>query len=579
MAVEKEKGKKGIRIWGLSNKLLLVIIPVLIISFAVTGVLIFTNAGRTLLTNSKLTFEAESERQLLILENEMLSSTGSRNLESAATQLAQFTRKRDSIYQLVNDLVIMKNGYAFLVDTNEAVIVAHRDEKIMGTSFSQYNKGSFMGDILAQLQSGNTELFTASDRRVEYYVKAFYIPDTPYVMVTCVDQSTILSELADLLTKVIIVFAVVIFVVVAVIVIFLRIALRPMQKLTDILGDIADGDFTVSISPKGRDEIAVMGRSLNNFVEIMRDVISDIIAVSDRLDESSKKTKQVSNTLNEAADAQADSMSDVKITLDQVASSIQDLAVHATTLSDVVNETNQRGSQAKDNMRQTVAVASQGRADMEEVNLAMVSIVDSMGQLEAIVDEVGASTEQINSMVAIISDISDQTNLLSLNAAIEAARAGEAGKGFAVVAEEIRKLAEVSASSASKISSIIDQVNSQVSYMVQQTGQSVTSIKNNSGKITASCEIFERIYQKVGDTDNVLTEIVERIAHVDDVATNIAALTQEQSASTEEILASTEVLAQASLQLSQDSHMVASSADDVSSAAFSLAEHMRKFRI
>ena len=62
--------------------------------------------------------------------------------------------------------------------------------------------------------------------------------------------------------------------------------------------------------------------------------------------------------------------------------------------------------------------------------------------------------------------------------------------------------------------------------MVQQTSQSVTYIKNNSEKITASCEIFERIYQNVTDTDNMLTEIVERIAHVDDVATNIAALSE-----------------------------------------------------
>lgn len=575
----KQIKKKGIKIFGLSSKLLSLIVPTLIVSFAITGLIIFINTGKTLLANAKTTFEAQSETYLLTLENEMLSSTGSRNLESAATQLTQFTRKREGVYQMVMDMVIMGDGYAFLINTDEEAIVAHRDEKIMGTSLSQYSRGSFIGDIIAQVQAGNTELFTVSNRLSEYYVKAFYIEDTPYIMVTCINQSGILSELARLLYTVAIVFAIVIFIVVIVIVVFLRITLKPMQKLTDMLTNITDGDFTVSINPKGRDEIAVMGRSLNNFVEIMRDVISDIRGVSDQLDDSSKKTKEISETLNEAADSQADSMSDVKITLDQVASSIQELAIHATTLSGVVNETNQRGSQAKENMQQTVTVASQGRTDMEAVNLAMESIVDSMSHLEEIVDEVGASTEQINTMVGIISDISDQTNLLSLNAAIEAARAGEAGKGFAVVADEIRKLAEVSASSASNISSIIAQVNSQVSYMVQQTAKSVTDIKSNSEKITASCDIFERIYQNVTDTDNVLTEIVERIAHVDDVATNIAALSQQQSASTEEILASTEVLTKASLQLSQDSHVVASSADDVSNASFSLAEHMRKFRI
>ena len=335
----------------------------------------------------------------------------------------------------------------------------------------------------------------------------------------------------------------------------------------------------MSMSAKGNDEIALMCRSLNDFVEIMRNVISDIRDISDQLNHSSDSTKKIAVTLNDAAASQADSMSDVKVTLDQVAAGVQELALHATTLSGVVNGTNEQGGLAKQNMQQTVNVASQGRADMEEVSAAMDSIVSSMGQLEQIVDKVGASTEQINTMVGIISDISDQTNLLSLNAAIEAARAGDAGRGFAVVADEIRKLAEVSASSAAQISDIIGQVNSQVSYMVQQTSQSVAYIRDNSEKIAASREIFERIYQNVTETDEMLSDIVGQIAHVDDVATNIAALSQEQSASTEEILASTEVLATASLQFASDSQQVSQSADHVSEASFSLAEHMRKFKI
>lgn len=579
MAKKKKIKKNGPKIFGLSKKLLLVIIPLLVVSFMVTGVIIFSRTGETLLKNAKATFETEAYMNVTSVENTIYSTTGSKSMKTAIVQLNMIPSKLDTIYEAVNNVVILDSGYAFMLDTSKNQIVAHRDETIAGTLLTDYSEGSFMGDIITQVRAENTELFSVSDGRSQYYVLLSFIEDTPFVIVSCIDEASILSELTQLLATIAGIFVFVILLVILVIVIFLRITMKPMQTLTDTLTSITDGDFTVKVSSKGKDEIALMGSSLNNFVEIMRDVISDIRDVSGQLDNSSKTTKQISAALNQSADSQADSMSDVKVTLDQVASGVQELALHASTLSDVVNETNQRGNQAKENMQQTVTVASQGRSDMEEVNHAMDSIVESMSHLEEIVDKVGSSTEQINTMVGIISDISDQTNLLSLNAAIEAARAGEAGRGFAVVAEEIRKLAEVSASSASQISDIIGQVNSQVSYMVQQTSQSVTYIKNNSEKITSSCEIFERIYKNVTETDNMLTEIVERIAHVDDVATNIAALSEEQSASTQEILASTEVLANASLQLSQDSHVVASSADEVSDASFSLAEHMRKFKI
>jgi methyl-accepting chemotaxis protein len=272
-------------------------------------------------------------------------------------------------------------------------------------------------------------------------------------------------------------------------------------------------------------------------------------------------------------------MGDVKFTLDQLASSVQNLAEHAATLSSVVDETNTKGESAKVNMQLTVDVASQGRNDMELVGTTMESIVDSIKGLKNIVIRVSESTEQINSMVALISNIAVQTNLLSLNASIEAARAGDAGKGFAVVAEEIRKLAEMSAESASQIGEIITQVNDEVSGMVEQTETSVSYVEENSRKITATCDIFENIYDNVSRTNDIISDIVDRINQVDDVAANIAALSEEQSASTQEILASSEVLADNSLKFADESSSVSTSADEVSEASFTLTEHMKRFKI
>jgi len=575
----KERGTKQKKTFGIRKKLLFTVIPLFIVAFIVTGILIFYKSAQIVLSNSKRTLVKESESNSKAVVINMMTVTGKGDIHDAYFKMLLLPDDMNALFESIGDISVMEEGYAFLVNLNDYTIAAHHDDALVGSSLTDYPEGTFLGDVRTQIEAHNTELFGVSDEHTEYYVIASYIDKTPWVLVSCISQSYILSDLADLLYIVIAVFAFILVLVILLVSLVLRSTLKPIGALTNALTTITDGDFTITMPVKGNDEIAVMSRSLNDFVAIMREIILDIRDISNQLNGLSDSSKGISGALSEAAETQAESMGDVKVTLDQIANGIQDLALHATTLSGVVNDTNEMGRQVKANMNSTVEVAAKGRSDMEEVNRAMDSIVQSMKQLAEIVEKVGASTQQINSMVEIISDISDQTTLLSLNAAIEAASAGDAGRGFAVVAEEIRKLADISASSASSISEIISQVNSQVGYMVQQTGQSVSHIEDNSGKITASCKIFENIYKNVNSTGEMLTEIVEQIAHVDDVATNIAALSEEQSASTEEILASTDLLAESTLKFSTDSKEVAQGADHVSDAAFALAEHMRKFKI
>lgn len=567
---------------SIRTKLLGIITALFIISFSLLLLVSFFNIRSTLTDSATRTLRKESQSNVNSITVDMVSFTSSPTLEGAYAKIFDRPTAILRIYNEIADISVMDCGYAFLVDRETGKILAHPDTNIKNTIIFEAEAGTFLSrvsDLIRELPVDDTAempvLYTHS-----HYVNAQPFPGTPWVLVSCLPDSYIMNDLIPTFLEMMAVIVIMLLATLFIAGIVISRTTAPINKLTQVLTNITDGDFSVQIPiSSGKDEISLMSRALKDFVSVMREVITDIRDVSNSLSEHSSSTKKIAEELSDSSSTQAESMGDMQVTLDQVAHAITDLAQHATTLAQVVDSTNQDGNQANAQMQQTVTVAGQGRQDMEQVAETMQSIVVTMKQLEEVVTGVGTSTAKIHSIVQVISDIAGQTNLLSLNASIEAARAGEAGKGFTVVADEIRKLAEISSDSATQIANIISQVTLQVEDMVSKTDQSVAFIEDNASKVTASCEIFNNIYQNVSSTGQVLQHMVSQIHQVDDVSTNIAALAEQQSASTEEILASTHVLADTSLHISDDSKQVEESAETVSQASFTLAEHMRRFKI
>lgn len=580
---KNKSAKKTRRKSGILKKLLFTIIPSFFVSFSILLVVNFINSRQTMTDTAMRTLRQESLATVQEITISMVTSTSSSSISEAYEEIFDHPSTLWSVYTKIERLSVMDCGYAFLVNTETGQILAHDENSIKNTVIYEADSSSYLGQIAQMLRtipkSGDLPVNKLRDGSESYYVITQPFSGMPWAMVACLPESYVTDDLVAINIRMILIITALLLTVTILVSVIISRILAPVKRLTGTLTTITDGDFSINISSAGNDEIAVMSSALEDFIVIMREVITDIRTVSDQLSEHSASAKTVSEALSDTSQTQAESMGDMQVTLDQVADAIQELAQHASTLASVVDTTNRDGIAANEKMQQTVIVAAKGREDMEQTAAAMSSIVSAMRELKEAVAEVGTSTAQINSIVQLISEIAEQTNLLSLNAAIEAARAGDAGKGFAVVADEIRKLADVSSSSASRIEHIIAAVNHQVDDMVERANESVTYIEDNSSRITASREIFDHIYQDVSETGGVLKHIVEQIHQVDDVATNIAALSQEQSASAEEILASTHVLAETSLRISDDSKIMAESTETVSEASFTLAEHMRRFKI
>lgn len=481
--------------------------------------------------------------------------------------------------EMVSDIKVMGDGYAFLIDTDSNTILAHKDKDLVAQSVSKDSEDAYIRAIADKIGSDIGKVQTVKVGKTVYYVEIEPVKGTSWVLVSNVKESTVLEDLGNLQKKIIFIMIIAIIIIGILVERIVHIVVGPIKSLTSDIGRITEGDFTVEVQTKGEDEVAVMGNSMKEFIGTMRGTIGDIFSISGQLNQQAENSSAVSETLYGSAATQSSSMKELNATVEELAKSVTEVAENATSLAMIVSEADQIGSDASKKMKDTVVISGKGRDDMDKVKRAMDDIQKSVTQLEAAVGHVGESTEEITKFVEIIGDIASQTNLLSLNAAIEAARAGEAGKGFAVVAEEIRNLAETSAGAVDKISAITAEINTLVDDAVDKTKVSAQNINDSEELITTAYHTFHDIYKTIGETNDLVQEMIANVNKVDEVATSVAAITQEQSASAEEILATSENLAQEALSVTDNSENVAQSAQSVAEHAEKLADEMKHFKI
>lgn len=327
--------------------------------------------------------------------------------------------------------------------------------------------------------------------------------------------------------------------------------LNPMNTVVRAMEQASQGDLTAYAECKSKDELLLLSEGFNEMVKNFRaytvkikDVAEEVsqmaMGLSRNVHESSQSTEQIATTIQNVAlgmDEQSQNIRSTSGTIGEMSAGIHQVAASARSVSKLSQDTSE--------------VALEGGRAIDASVSQMNTISETVNNSARTVQLLGERSVEIGQIVETITNIAEQTNLLALNAAIEAARAGEQGRGFAVVAEEVRKLAEQSATAAHQISELIKHIQQETKQAVESMSRGTVEVENGIQVVTNAGEAFSRIVHSIQNVARQIEEVsvacqqmaeggkevVALMGEIEGIATTTAGSTQEVAAAVEELAA------------------------------------------
>lgn len=301
-------------------------------------------------------------------------------------------------------------------------------------------------------------------------------------------------------------------------------------RLLDEMGDLADGDLTVTATVT-EDITGAIADSINYSIDALRNIVSAINETTLQVSSAAQQSQATAIHLAEASDHQAQQITGASSAINEMAVSIEAVSTHAGELADEANK--------------SVSIANQGAEAVQKTINGMDTIREHIQETSKRIKRLGESSQEIGDIVELINDIAEQTNILALNAAIQAAMAGEAGRGFAVVADEVQRLAERSTDATKQIEVLVKGIQS-------DTYEAVSSMESSTAGVVAGAQLAQDAGEALEAIENVSTHLAELIRNISDsasqqagAATNISdtmnviqEITTQTSAGTNETAAS-----------------------------------------
>ncbi len=321
-------------------------------------------------------------------------------------------------------------------------------------------------------------------------------------------------------------------------------------KLLDEMGNLADGDLT--IEAEVTDQITgAIADSINFAVKEMRDLVSRITDASQQVAQESQSTASTAQQLSTASAQQADDITNTTERVQRMAQSMEAMSGEARRSAEVA--------------RSSVDVAKRGAQAVRDTIRGMDDMREQIQETSKRIKRLGESSQQIGEIVSLIDDISEQTNILSLNAAIQAAMAGEAGRGFAVVADEVQRLAERSAEATKQISDLVKNIQS-------DTNEAVTSMERATQGVVDGTRLADAAGQALGEIESVSEQLSQLISGMAETA-------QEQSEAATDVSSQMTQIRDVTNATSRDARQTAESIGKLTNLARELSDSVAGFKI
>lgn len=305
---------------------------------------------------------------------------------------------------------------------------------------------------------------------------------------------------------------------------------KQIHTLVNHIDKLATGDFCTKISSTSKDEVGTAFQALEQL----------------RVDVG----KMIKDTFTAAQDL-ASASEELSASTEETSASIQEVASTSNQFAVTVEQVGDNSVAMSQSMQEIATKAIEGEKVLEDAVAKTTEVRNGIAELAESVEGLGQRSREIGSIVELISDIAEQTNLLALNAAIEAARAGEHGRGFAVVADEVRKLAEQSSEAADNITNLIQLIQQDTESAIRGIGDSATKADVNATVVAKSGQVLTEILRSIETTSQEVQEVSAGMQSMRLGSEQLAAATEEQSATMEEVASLASSLNQLSVQLQQ----------------------------